>query len=106
MSDVTQIHTGKTPTRLHYIVEWAAKRGITQAKLARRLEVDKSTVFRWFQGQLPSERHIIGIAEMFAVEPTDLFRHPDDDWLTRLLKSKPQAERERIEQAIRILLAS
>jgi len=104
MSKPTKIHQDKTPVRFHYIVEWAEKRLVTPPGIAKAIGVERQTVYRWFAGQIPSERHLLSLAEFFHIEPTDLFRHPDDNWLSRLLKDKPAEERQRIEEAIKIIL--
>lgn len=104
MADVGKIHSGKTPVRLHYIVEWAERRLMTPPAIAKAVGVERATAYRWFAGQIPSERHLIALAELFHVEVTDLFRHPDDNWLSRLLKDKSEEDRQRIEDAIKIIL--
>lgn len=96
MANVTKIHAGKTPHRIHFIAEWAEKRGIKAARISERTEVDKGTVSKWFGGQLPSEKNLLKVAAALDVEPNDLFRHPDDDWLARFLQGRQEEERERI----------
>ena len=92
-----KIHSGKQPRRLHYVVEWAARRQLRQADICRELSVDKSTVSRWFDGTLPSEVHLLALTGLFGLdEPVSLFRHPDDDWLSRLLRGRSEDERRRI----------
>jgi len=98
------IHGGKTPIRFHYIVEWAEKRLMTPPSIAKQVGVERATVYRWFGGQLPSERHLIALAELFHIEVTDLFRHPDDNWLHRLLREKTPEQREALEDAIKAML--
>lgn len=101
MARPTRIHRGKQPYRLHYIPEWAKKRGVRQAEIARELGVDKSTVSRWFEGALPVEAHFIALTAFFyAEEPAALFRHPDDDWMRVVLRGKTDDERERIKAMI------
>lgn len=48
MTPITQIHKGKTPPRIHYLAEWAEKRGLIQADFAKETGADKGTVSRWF----------------------------------------------------------
>ncbi len=43
MAKVTKIHAGKTPRRIHFIAEWAAKRGIMAARIAESLGAKPST---------------------------------------------------------------
>jgi hypothetical protein len=97
MARPTRIHHGKQPRRLHYLVEWAARRGQKQADIVRGLGVDKSTVSRWFDGAVPSEVHLIALADYLeAEEPAALFRHPDDDWLARFFRERSQDEADRM----------
>lgn len=42
-----------TPDQLRALL---AAHGVSQSELARRLEVNRSTVFRWAQGKLPIQR--------------------------------------------------
>jgi transcriptional regulator with XRE-family HTH domain len=94
-----RIHTDKQPRRLHYIPEWAERRGLSQADIVRELASDanKSTVSRWFSGSIPQDKHIVPLAEVLCLDdPTALFRHPDDDWMARFLKGRDAEERERI----------
>ena len=97
--------------RLHYIPEWAEKRQLRQTDIVEALGgsgigVDKSTVSRWFSGALPEKRHILALQGLFSLdEPAALFRDPDDDWLSRLLRGKSADERFRIRQAIEAVLA-
>lgn len=89
--------------RVHYIVEWAEHRGLIQADIARELGVDKSTVSRWFDGAVPTESYLVGLAELLgADEPAALFRHPDDDWLTRFLRGRSKQERDQIKATLEI----
>ena len=92
----TSIHAGKQPHRLHFIVEWAERRQLTQADISRELEVDKSSVSRWFAGTLPAEKHLLALAALLQIDVPALFRHPDDDWLARFLRGRDEAERARI----------
>lgn len=83
--------------RIHYIPEWASKRGLIQADIVREIGVDKSTVSRWFDGMLPSDVHLVALSDLLELdEPAALFRHPDEDWLSRLLRGRTEDERKRI----------
>lgn len=74
--------------RFHYIPEWAAHRSMRQSDIMRALGVDKSTVFRWFEGTIPAEKHLIALSSVFNCEIESLFRHPDDDWLVRFFRDQ------------------
>jgi transcriptional regulator with XRE-family HTH domain len=96
MAKPVQIHRSKQPRRPHYIEEWAEKRNLAQADLARELGADKSVVSRWFSGTSPSLDWQERLAALFHVEREALFRHPDEDWLARKLRRHTKEERERI----------
>lgn len=102
MAQVTKIHGGKTPVRIHFIREWALHRHRKQSDIVRNIDVDKSTVSRWFAGTLPKEEHLIALAGYLMTEVPSLFRHPDDDWLARYFRDKTEEQKE---QAIRVLKA-
>jgi len=103
MARPTKIHHGKQPHRFHYIPEWAARRGLRQSQIARELDTDKSTVKRWFDGTIPTGNYLLALAGLLVgpdEEPAALFRHPDDDWLRRVLSGRTNDERQRILQTI------
>lgn len=105
MSNVTHIHKGKEPTRVHYIAEWAEKFDLTQADIMREIDVDKSTVSRWFnKGTVPTPAYLVKLAALFQMDGdlTAIFRHPTDDWLKKLFADKSEGEKRR---AIELLQA-
>lgn len=95
-----RIHQGKEPQRIHFIVEWAEKRHLSQADIVREVGADKSVVSRWFSGTLPSEKYLQPLAELFATEVTGLFRHPDDDWMLRFMRERSRDELERMRRML------
>jgi transcriptional regulator with XRE-family HTH domain len=103
MSNVTEIHGDKTPIRLHYVVEWAQKRNLTQADIVREVGADKSVVSRWFGGMLPKQEYLEKLAELFGTDIHGLFRHPDDDWLAKFFRDKSEDQREHAIQMLRLL---
>lgn len=100
MSNITAIHAGKTPMRIHFINEWAEKRNLSQTDVAREVGADKSLVSRWFNGNVPKNDYLERLAALFDTDIHGLFRHPDEDWLARLLRNKSEQQRE---QAINML---
>ncbi len=101
MTEPTKIHAGKTPHRVHYIAEWAEKRGLKQADIAKEIGADKGLVSRWFSGTIPKAGYLIQLRALFhAEEVSSLFRHPDDDWVAKLFKDKSDRQRD---QAIEML---
>lgn len=104
MADVTRIHRTKQPNRPHFVVEWAEHRNFrTQAELRTALDADKSVVSRWYSGSTPSLEWQEKLAELFEMEDREsLFRHPDDDWLTKFFKGRSQDERERAKKMLEV----
>lgn len=102
MGRPTKIHQGKLPHRLHFIVEWAERRSMTQADIVREMEIDKSSVSRWFKGHLPSEKHLVALAGIFGLKKdvTALFRHPNDDWMARHFANRSKEEQERMRKTL------
>jgi transcriptional regulator with XRE-family HTH domain len=90
--------------RLHYIPEWAERHNLTQADIARDLEVDKSSVSRWFAGGVPTEKWLVPLALLFGVdEVAALFRPPDDDWFVSFLRDRSDEERARIKAILELV---
>lgn len=105
VAKLSRIHKGKTPVRIHFIVEWAHHRRFRQRDIVRQLGVDKATVSRWFDGSLPSEKYLLPLAEYLgADEPVSLFQHPDDDWIARLMRRGTEQQRARVVRALQVLL--
>ncbi len=98
MTQPDAIHSGKTPRRNHYIPEWAERRGLTKAEIARATGADKGLVSRWFnQRIIPSERYLEVLAGVLeADEPAALFRDPYEDWLSRFFAGRSEEERQRM----------
>lgn len=100
MVKVVQIHAGKQPRRPHYIREWADLRGLKAVEIARAIEADKSLVSRWFGGATPTVEYQARLSALFGTTPEGLFRHPDDDWLTRFFADRSREEVERIKRTM------
>lgn len=97
------IHKGKTPARVHFIPEWAERRGKRQADFVSELGVDKATVSRWFAGIIPTPDNLERVAAFLGLKNDlpALFRHPDDDWIFRLFKGRSDAEKERMKATLK-----
>ncbi|MBX5206722.1 helix-turn-helix transcriptional regulator [Rhizobium sp. NZLR11] len=93
MNNVTEIHAGKENKRIHYIVEWAEKRQLSQADIVREIGADKSLVSRWFSGTNPGKEWRPKLEALFGADEGGLYRHPDDDWLARFFRDKTAEER-------------
>ncbi len=102
MAAITKIHASKQPMRPHFIKERVERRGLSQAEFAEEIGADKSQVSRWFKGQSPGKEWQERLAAYFDCEEEELFRHPDDDWMARLLRGRGADEIERIRQMIEI----
>lgn len=97
----TTIHSGKTPNRRHYIVEWASKRNLRKADIARETGADKGLVTRWFKGTLPGPEYLDKLAALFGTESAEsLFRHPDEDWIAKFFRDRSDADRERARELL------
>jgi len=98
---VTRIHKGKQPRRPHFLKEWMEARGnIKAADLAREINADKSLVSRWLDGSTPGVEYQEKLAAFFHCEPESIFRHPDDDWLTRFFRDRDREEIDRIKSSM------
>ena len=87
----SQIH------QTHYIAEWAERRGLKQSDIVAEMNVDKSTVSRWFKGHVPLEKHLIVLVDVLSLDGIpDLFRHPDEDWIFRMFQKRSKDELKRI----------
>lgn len=64
-------------------------------------QIDKSQVYRWLKGQLPHPPMQKRIADALGLDaPTDLLRHPDDDWLAKFFRDRDSEEIERIKKTL------
>lgn len=88
MGNVVTIHTDKDEPRVHFIAEWLEHRELSQAEIVRELGVNKGTVSKWCSGALPAEDNLRALAAFLEVEPVELFRHPQDDWITRFFMNR------------------
>lgn len=105
MAQVTKIHHGKTPPRIHYLAEWAKKRHKKQVDFIKATGADKGTVSRWFSGLLPETPYLLKITAFLELEePNDLFRHPEDDWFKRMFQNRSKQEIEASKRLVEIHL--
>lgn len=100
MADVTKIYASRQPRRPHHIEDWAELRHLTQADIVREIGADKSVVSRWFGGSTPSAEWQEKLAALFHTTSEGLFRHPDDDWLSRFFQGREREEIERIKATL------
>lgn len=95
MSNIPTIYAKKQPKRPHFIIEWCEKHGLNQSALAKKINADPSIVNRWFKGGSPSEPWQYILGEFFGCGREGIFRHPDDDWMTKFFKDRSKEEIER-----------
>jgi transcriptional regulator with XRE-family HTH domain len=86
----------KQPNRPHFIEQWAVRRAVSMAELARAIGADKSLVTRWYKGSSPTRPYQVKLAEFFGCSIEALFRDPDEDWIQGVLAGRTQGERARI----------
>jgi hypothetical protein len=79
---------GKQPRRPHFIREWAERRGLAQQGLANLLGADKSVISNWYGGTTPGEKWQTKLADLFGCDREGLFRHPDEEWLTKFFRNR------------------
>lgn len=73
---------------------------MSQADIVREIGADKSIVSRWFNGTTPGLEWQERLAALFHTTPEGLFRHPDDDWLTKFFQDREREEIERIKATL------
>lgn len=100
MNNLTRIHIDKNPPRRHYIVEWAEHRNMKQVDISRELGANKGTVSKWFGGAVPRDDWLQPLAELLNTTTDGLFRHPDDDWITRFFHDRSAEEKRRAMQIL------
>lgn len=103
MSNTVRIHTDKEPIRNHFIVEWAEKRGLSQADIVREIGADKGLVSRWFKGTNPKQDYLEKLAAIFETDVSGLYRHPDDDWLAKFFRDKTEEQKEKAIQMLQLM---
>lgn len=94
----------RRPRRL-YLAEWMENRGLSDERLAGRLDVARETVTRWRNyPQRLSLPAIENIAQALDCEPQDLWRHPDQPSADALLRDAPDELKQQAAAMIGILL--
>lgn len=104
MSQPVRIHKDKSPPRKHFIREWMEHRGIRPRDVTEAFGVDKSVISRWLnENNVPSDKHLLSLAEFLHTTVDGLFRHPDDDWIRRIFEGRSRDEAESLKKAIQTI---
>lgn len=98
---IQKIHATRVTKRIHYLAEWLEHRQLNQADLVSELGVNKGTVSKWCAGDLPSEKNLLSLTAFLEIEPPALFRHPLDDWMSRLFKQRSEDELKRMVETLK-----
>lgn len=78
---------GPKRQRRIFLKEWREHRDLTQERLGQRLGVSDVTVHRWERNLAFLNTNVMAaIAEALDIEPTDLYRHPDQPSADQLLR--------------------
>lgn len=78
---------GPKRARRIYLREWREHRDLTQERLAQRLGTTHTTVYRWERSETKLNTDVMdAIAEALDIEPTDLYRHPNQPSANDLLR--------------------
>jgi transcriptional regulator with XRE-family HTH domain len=100
ISPMNSTPKGKQHRRPHFIPEWAERRGLAQGGLANLLGADKSVISRWYGGATPGEEWQTKLADLFGCDREGLFRHPDEEWLTKFFRDRSADEVDRMKQML------
>lgn len=88
----------------HFIREWMDKRGLNQAQIAGRLEIETGTVSKLINGHMRmSDKWLAGFAWVLNVEVGDLFRDPNTPTQQELLDGLTDDQRETVINLINML---
>jgi transcriptional regulator with XRE-family HTH domain len=104
MPNVERIHGKRQGRRPHYLREWMDRCHMKPKDITDATGADKGLISRWLnphQPATPNQHYQQALREALHIDADDgIFRHPDDDWMSRLLQDRPDEERERIRALI------
>ncbi|WP_037431614.1 helix-turn-helix domain-containing protein [Sinorhizobium fredii] len=103
MSNIKLLRSVDMPDRLHFIPEWADKKGMKQVEVALRVGASQSVVSRWYAGNMPLNDYLAKLADLFGIEVHGLFLHPDEYWISRMLRGRSPAERQKAIDMLELL---
>lgn len=86
----------RRPPRI-FLREWRETRGLTQERLAERLDVEKMTISKWERGVSAVNTNVMrALADALGIEPEDLWHHPDTPSADMLLRGQPDDVRDQV----------
>ncbi len=75
---VTRIRQHRQRLLHLYLAEWRESKGLSVETLAERMDVDRTTIWRWETGaRRPTPGRVAQIADALQIAPGDLWRRPD-----------------------------
>jgi len=84
---VTRI--GPKLPRRNFVAAWRERRGLTQEQLASRLDTHKGQISNWENNKRAMSFDVqAALAEALDLEPSDLFRSPDQPSVDALLRGQ------------------
>lgn len=87
-----------------YIDEWFEHRGLNDAKVAAKLEIDRTTVWKWRTN--PSRLDpgkMEALAAALDIEPAELYRPPTRPSLDAITKDFPDDLQQKAAEIVRLL---
>lgn len=91
-----------------HLREWRKLRGLTQERLAGRLDTTAATISRWENEKAPwSAADLRGIAAALQCEPEDLFRNPHkpEGRAWRIIRGMKPDQQERAARILEALIS-
>lgn len=74
-----------------YLKEWMEARGLSDEKVASRLGIDRTTVWKWrTQPRRLTRDKIASLAVILDIEPMELYRPPSRPSLDALVQDAPE----------------
>lgn len=104
MNNIKEMHAVDSLERFHFIPEWAKKKRMKQADIVRSTGADKGVVSRWFnEGVVPKDEYLVKLAATFGTDVSGIFRHPDEERISRLLRGRSAADRQKAIEMLELL---